>query len=577
MKSLFESYKEMVNGVSEAAVCPKCKKSPCECSVEEELKGDQHKLDKNKNGKLDADDFKKLRKEEQEPPFDKPYTIVKNKKDNGAQKARALAQKALKTAIIQGHEKYTSSPDKLKPKHFGMSEDFTDAEVDEMINEVLSKDATAGDWISDFMKSDAPQFKGKSKDKLKKMALAAYYAKQRNEEVQESYIPIEKPRKANVGGKPATVIGHAPSAGRQHYAVRFDDRKYPKNTHDVASHHNVEFKEEVESLSEATYVVKHDGVADDHADAAAKKLFAGKKNVNSHVSKYASSAEKHANMLKSKGFKNVRIETMNKEEVQIDEANHREFASQGKMHPDMAKHMSVGNEMDFYARGTGDKMSGKVMKNDGKEVHIKTTTNPYKEKDSSVHKFKIASKLEESSQQVKPTVDTKTYSWGKMKTIHHGNQFSIPLHPEHHEAIAKLKDEQEHQFKTEDGKHWTARRKGNEVHFQGANGGNTTKVSHASMREEKEETMLTFKEFIEEGHDYKAGRYVHKGTYGTSYDDPAGKDDEKAEKPAEKAVKRGRGRPAGSKSGARQFGAASKDGSGADYTGYKLHLPNSNK
>jgi hypothetical protein len=34
--------------------------------VEEELKGNQHKLDKNKNGKLDAEDFKKLRKEEVE-------------------------------------------------------------------------------------------------------------------------------------------------------------------------------------------------------------------------------------------------------------------------------------------------------------------------------------------------------------------------------------------------------------------------------------------------------------------------------------------------------------------------------
>jgi hypothetical protein len=32
----------------------------------EELKGDQHKIDKNKNGKIDADDFKKLRKEEVE-------------------------------------------------------------------------------------------------------------------------------------------------------------------------------------------------------------------------------------------------------------------------------------------------------------------------------------------------------------------------------------------------------------------------------------------------------------------------------------------------------------------------------
>ena len=49
--------------------------------------------------------------------------------------------------------------------------------VDQLqVNEKLSKDATAGDYIDDFEKSDAPQFKGKSKDKRKKMAIAAFYA-----------------------------------------------------------------------------------------------------------------------------------------------------------------------------------------------------------------------------------------------------------------------------------------------------------------------------------------------------------------------------------------------------------------
>lgn len=84
------------------------------------------------------------------------------------------------------------------------------------------------------------------------------------------------------------------------------------------------------------------------------------------------------------------------------------------------------------------------------------------------------------------TVKTQKYSWGTMKTVHHGADFSIPLHPEHHQAIAKLKDEQEHKFKTEDGKHWTARRKGDEVHFQGANNGGSTKVKHADLKEEVE-------------------------------------------------------------------------------------------
>lgn len=59
--------------------------------------------------------------------------------------------------------------------------ELTEEQVDEQINEVLSKDASAGEWIHDFVKSDNPKFAGKSKAKRKEMALAAYYAKQRGE------------------------------------------------------------------------------------------------------------------------------------------------------------------------------------------------------------------------------------------------------------------------------------------------------------------------------------------------------------------------------------------------------------
>ena len=50
---------------------------------------------------------------------------------------------------------------------------------EQQVDEVLSKSASAGEWISDFVYSDNPKFKGKSKEKRKQMALAAYYAKQR--------------------------------------------------------------------------------------------------------------------------------------------------------------------------------------------------------------------------------------------------------------------------------------------------------------------------------------------------------------------------------------------------------------
>ena len=102
------------------------------------------------------------------------------------------------------------------------------------------------------------------------------------------------------------------------------------------------------------------------------------------------------------------------------------------------------------------------------------------------HDFELLRK-EETEELEEATVKTQNYSWGTMKTVHQGSDFSIPLHPEHHKEIAKLKDQQEHKFKTEDGKHWTAKRSGDDVHFQGANGGNSTTVKHSTMSESVED------------------------------------------------------------------------------------------
>jgi len=44
------------------------------------------------------------------------------------------------------------------------------------ITEKLSISQGIGTWIKDFMKSDAPQFQGKSMDDRRKMAIAAFAA-----------------------------------------------------------------------------------------------------------------------------------------------------------------------------------------------------------------------------------------------------------------------------------------------------------------------------------------------------------------------------------------------------------------
>lgn len=78
-------------------------------------------------------------------------------------------------------EAFSQKHGKKKNELRGFRED-ANMTLDAQINEVLSKDASAGEYIHDFVHSDNPKFAGKSKEERKKQALAAYYA-QKNEEV----------------------------------------------------------------------------------------------------------------------------------------------------------------------------------------------------------------------------------------------------------------------------------------------------------------------------------------------------------------------------------------------------------
>ena len=101
----------------------------------------------------------------------------------------------------------------------------------QMYGEALPKDADMGDYIDDFKKSDAPQFKGKSKEKRKDMAIAAYLDKQ-----DEAYQLDEKiealVKKAEKSGMPYSILkkvydrgmaayktGHRPGTTPQQWAL----------------------------------------------------------------------------------------------------------------------------------------------------------------------------------------------------------------------------------------------------------------------------------------------------------------------------------------------------------------------
>jgi hypothetical protein len=57
-----------------------------------------------------------------------------------------------------------------------------------MITEKLNPEDDASVWIKDFIDSDAPQFDGKSKEKRKEMALAAWYAARRESGIEEAVL-----------------------------------------------------------------------------------------------------------------------------------------------------------------------------------------------------------------------------------------------------------------------------------------------------------------------------------------------------------------------------------------------------
>jgi len=99
----------------------------------------------------------------------------------------------------------------------------------QMYGEKLGKNADMGDYIDDFEKSDSPQFKGKSKEKRKDMAIAAYLA--RNEEMQidekieglvtkakKSGMPYGILKKVYDRGMAAYKTGHRPGTTAQQWA-----------------------------------------------------------------------------------------------------------------------------------------------------------------------------------------------------------------------------------------------------------------------------------------------------------------------------------------------------------------------
>jgi hypothetical protein len=271
-----------------------------------------------------------------------------------------------------------------------------------------------------------------------------------------------------------------------------------------------------------------------------------------------------------------------KDELEEAMINGREYASHGLMHPDHAAHAVhkvTGNSVDFYAHGTGDKVEGKVTKNDGKSVHIKDTKGK-------THQFKVQRGLPKQQNEEKKDDVPFDGPYTKTKPAKNSDgttqspmsraralakdamkkqmkeHFDIEMTDEQAESILEAIDEQAPVAPTLDRKYikGTPEHKAYKATKKPING-MPTNVKEEVELDEVEHKVLSYSDFISNLLEYetKDGVYRHKGTYGGSYNDPEGADDADEKKPKQQpAEKRGRGRPAGAKSGARKITGTSK-------------------
>lgn len=170
------------------------KKAIADKGMKEELKGNQDKIDANHNDKIDAQDFKILRKKKvkEDMHFANKLLETVRKSDVPAYLRKAKGDTPLTVADVKGPKKDSISAPENLAKNRNEEVELTEEEkeLDIQINEVLSKDASAGDWIHDFVHSDNPKFAGKSKAERKKMALGAYYGKQNENYANNNDMPI---------------------------------------------------------------------------------------------------------------------------------------------------------------------------------------------------------------------------------------------------------------------------------------------------------------------------------------------------------------------------------------------------
>jgi hypothetical protein len=325
-------------------------------SFMEALKGNQHKLDKNKNGKLDAHDFKLLQKEEDDIEEDVDRVTRADYKETPS------GRKSHKEITFKNGEP-ESDEDKAKSQREQVEieeRSMTDAEMKKR------EDYVKG------MKKNISGFKAKYGERAKDVMYAtATKMAMKEETLDEALDPSE------IAGNPKMYDASTVKKAYYHKSTSASDKESLAR-HLDRHHGNKEWRTVKEEVSlEENHLMDYRRYTQAAKNAKAK----GDHDIAKDAEEKAAKSASHYTRMTGKK------PTFNEAFI-----NGREYASHGLMHPDHAKmglHQKTGNTVDFYAHGTGDKITGKVTKNDGKSVHIQAD----KSSGGKLHKFKVTPHL----------------------------------------------------------------------------------------------------------------------------------------------------------------------------------------
>lgn len=179
---------------------------------------------------------------------------------------------------------------------------------DDELDETLQKTDPASKWVRDFVKSDNPKFEGKSKAERIKMALGAFYAKQRNENLDEvkssSNTKFTRIMKSKAAVK-SSLAAPKHSGETCKMCGSSDVKTYSQGDHQCNScNYSWESKQKNEEVNEATQ--KHSvtvTVSDPNQVMVSKRNERHQRKINVTASNKENAINTAVNFYKKKGYK----------------------------------------------------------------------------------------------------------------------------------------------------------------------------------------------------------------------------------------------------------------------------------